>query len=182
MFGQKFVQMMFFLLFISTGSVWAGDATQSVKDHRSALTLNVPLDPGPSGMTTLLGVDTDNNQVRDDVQRYIMLTYPLSPRVQQALFSMAKTYQEALTVPDQEAAALVLAHKQSAQRACLMGILGIREAQKVAQGLFSEQMNTLKRQKAYSRYQHLFSGAAFELLPTSQWLKACDFDVSDISD
>jgi hypothetical protein len=46
-----------------------------------ALTISVPPadlppDPGAPGMTTLAGIDSDHDGVRDDVQRAIALTFP----------------------------------------------------------------------------------------------------------
>ena len=36
----------------------------------------LPTDPGKAGKETLLGIDTDGDGVRDDIQRYIYFTYP----------------------------------------------------------------------------------------------------------
>ena len=38
----------------------------------------LPPDPGPAGLATLARIDSNNNGVRDDVARYIALTYPAS--------------------------------------------------------------------------------------------------------
>jgi hypothetical protein len=35
----------------------------------------VPPDPGEAGKQTLEGIDSDNDGVHDDVQRWIVLTY-----------------------------------------------------------------------------------------------------------
>jgi hypothetical protein len=36
----------------------------------------LPPDPGEAGKQTMLGIDSDGDGIRDDVQRYIYLTYP----------------------------------------------------------------------------------------------------------
>lgn len=45
----------------------------------------LPPDPGKAGKQTLMGIDSDGDGLRDDVQRYIYLTYPDQPDVQRAL-------------------------------------------------------------------------------------------------
>jgi hypothetical protein len=40
----------------------------------------LPPDPGEAGKVTLAGIDSDNDGVRDDIQRYIALTYPNSEK------------------------------------------------------------------------------------------------------
>jgi hypothetical protein len=50
----------------------------------------LPPDPGAAGMIALAGVDSDHDGVRDDVQRYIALTYPGSEKLQSALTQAAR--------------------------------------------------------------------------------------------
>jgi hypothetical protein len=52
----------------------------------------LPPDPGPAGMTTLAGVDSDGDGVRDEVERYIALSYATSAKMQAALTQVAKGY------------------------------------------------------------------------------------------
>ncbi len=54
----------------------------------------LPPDPGEAGKETVAGIDSDNDGVRDDVQRWIVLTYPDEPNTQQALFQMAVAMQK----------------------------------------------------------------------------------------
>jgi hypothetical protein len=49
----------------------------------------LPPDPGEVGKLTLLGIDTDGDGVRDDVQRYITLSYPSSAKTRSALSQTA---------------------------------------------------------------------------------------------
>ena len=44
----------------------------------------LPPDPGKAGKQTLMGVDSDGDGLRDDIQRYIYLTYPGKTNVQGA--------------------------------------------------------------------------------------------------
>jgi hypothetical protein len=45
----------------------------------------LPPDPGPAGDATLEGVDVNGNGIRDDIERWIYLTYPHSEKLRRAL-------------------------------------------------------------------------------------------------
>ncbi len=47
--------------------------------------LNLPPDPGPAGDETIEGIDTDQNGVRDDIDRWIGLNYRNSEKTRMAL-------------------------------------------------------------------------------------------------
>jgi hypothetical protein len=49
----------------------------------------LPADPGPAGLQTLAGIDSDRDGVRDDVQRWIAVTYPGSAKTRAALTQVA---------------------------------------------------------------------------------------------
>ncbi|MBA2547240.1 MAG: hypothetical protein H0V16_02130 [Burkholderiaceae bacterium] len=51
---------------------------------------NLPPDPGPAGMKTIEGIDSDKDGVRDDVQRFIAENYGDSQRAVLALTGLAK--------------------------------------------------------------------------------------------
>ena len=53
----------------------------------------LPPDPGEAGKQTLAGVDSDQDGVRDDVQRYIAFKYPQSERTRAALSQAARAFQ-----------------------------------------------------------------------------------------
>jgi len=57
----------------------------------------LPPDPGEAGMQTLLGIDSDSDGVRDDIQRYIYFAYPDNEKVRVALTQIAIEYQGLLS-------------------------------------------------------------------------------------
>jgi hypothetical protein len=61
------------------------------------ITVGVPPDPGAAGNSTLSGIDSDGDGVRDDVQRYIGLTYPQSAKERAALTQTALALEAELT-------------------------------------------------------------------------------------
>lgn len=66
---------------------------QSISGHFILASLPMPPDPGGAGKLTKLGVDSDGNGVRDDVQRYIVEKYDESEYKQLALFQYAVALQ-----------------------------------------------------------------------------------------
>ena len=58
----------------------------------------LPPDPGEQGKSTLLGVDSDHDGIRDDLQRWIFARFPNDPEKRAALGQTAKVFQESMTV------------------------------------------------------------------------------------
>src|SRR5216683_231714 len=55
------------------GNLWQVVGTWSMT---ATISITLPPDPGAAGKATLQGIDSDGDGVRDDIQRYIALTYP----------------------------------------------------------------------------------------------------------
>jgi hypothetical protein len=65
----------------------------------------LPPDPGAAGKVTLVGIDLDNDGVRDDVQRYIALTYPADEQKRVALSQYSRALQLSAAAANPEEAA-----------------------------------------------------------------------------
>lgn len=61
---------------------------------------NLPPDPGPAGMLTIEGIDSDKDGVRDDVQRFIALKWGHSERAVRSLTTVAKVTQQKVLLSD----------------------------------------------------------------------------------
>lgn len=61
---------------------------------------NLPPDPGPEGMKTLEGIDSDKDGVRDDLQRFIVLNWGHSERAVMAMRLIAKNNQRRIELGD----------------------------------------------------------------------------------
>jgi hypothetical protein len=70
----------------------------------------LPPAPGAAGKKTIAGIDVDKDGVRDDVQRYIALTYPDSARVRSVFYP----YSTAMTTAMQGADDKQLSMKNTA--------------------------------------------------------------------
>jgi hypothetical protein len=137
----------------------------------------LPPDPGPGGEIPLLGVDSDRDGVRDDVQRYIALTYRTDANTVKALRELSKTYQAMLVIPIGNAAeAKAINIKAWRNRSCLVFLYGAVEGHRRAQELFALQFNTLARYRMWSRQDDLLAGEVFESPPKSA--ANCDFAIT----
>lgn len=70
------------------------------KTARFAVTdipITLPPDPGEAGKATLAGIDSDNDGVRDDLQREIVFLYPNNDEVRRVLRAMIKKEQQVIT-------------------------------------------------------------------------------------
>lgn len=107
--------------------------------------VDLPPDPGPGGMTTLAGVDSDGDGVRDDVQRYIALTYPNSAQTRAALTQITKAVQSlilnSMGTPD----FTDLGHALE----CSVAINGTQPTFQMYAALRAQILNTLPRLQAF---------------------------------
>ena len=142
---------------------------------------NLPPDPGEAGKQTLAGIDANNNGVRDDVERYIMLTYPDSEKVQQALMQYARAMQKALLdAGDKEKS---MQHFEEVERAaaCLWYTSdSLDKSINMSNDVLSVILNTDERNYAYFQYADQLGGEVFGTTPYDQRKQACDFDVDSL--
>lgn len=66
----------------------------------TARTATIPPDPGEASKTTLEGIDSDNDGLRDDVQREIIFLSPESEKMRMALGTYAKVEQTLSSSPN----------------------------------------------------------------------------------
>jgi hypothetical protein len=145
----------------------------------------LPPDPGEAGKQTLLGIDSDGDGVRDDVQRYIALTYPNEPKVRAALTQFANQYQGLLPQLDDRDAAYNHAVKLSRHLDCLGGIerevgKDADDTIKISAALRAVILNTKERSLAYIRFSDNLGGQQISGTPLEEWKTACAFDVDAI--
>lgn len=136
----------------------------------------LPPDPGEAGKQTLLGIDSDGDGIRDDVQRYIYLTYPGEPKVQAALIQFANEYQGLLSQAEDRDAAYNHALKFDRHMSCLWYIKN-EEAIKVSAALKAVILNTRERSLAFIAFSDNLGGQHIGGLPFKEWKNGCAFDV-----
>lgn len=78
----------------------------------------MPPDPGPAGTTSVLGVDQDRNDVRDDVDRFVAASFQASAKKRYALRQLAVALQQSISARTSSAASIAHAEKYVAAVAC----------------------------------------------------------------
>ena len=110
----------------------------------------LPPDPGPAGMATLAGIDSNTNGVRDDLERYIALTYPATSDAdtRAALTQYTKVAQGAMLDANDPVASQPHAQKLMDGVECLL-FRRPNDARKLFLELQAKILNTMDRSKAY---------------------------------
>ena len=118
-----------------------------------------------------MGIDSDNDGLRDDIQRYIYLTYPGQPNVRSALRQYALTLQKTVD-PNR------VADEKGLAMECVNYFMR-DEIYDVTQRLKAEVINTYARKKKYLTYDKELSGGVFSLsnLPFDESYKLCNFEI-----
>lgn len=163
---------------------WSKGGNQSSSPSVNISTTEIPglpPDPGEAGKATIVGIDSDNDGVRDDIQRYIAMTYRDSAKTRAALTQTVKVMQnELLDANDKEKS---IRHAEESDRAdtCLWYILGSVDASyKMGKDLLPVVLNTDARNKAYFTYDNQLGGQVFSGIPYGQRASACTFDPSSL--
>lgn len=133
---------------------------------------DLPPDPGDAGMQSLLGIDSDDDGVRDDIQRYIFFTYPGSEPIRKVLTEVAKQYQTLLLNLD---AAFENATRMARHGECLDYIEG-ESAAGILAALRAEALNTRDRSVAYITYNDNLGGEIILGRSLADWGSSCTFD------
>ncbi|MDX8396318.1 MAG: hypothetical protein R8K22_07895 [Mariprofundaceae bacterium] len=131
-----FIVLSFFLL---THVVYASD---------SDFLGNLPPDPGAAGKATLEGIDSDNDGVRDDVQRWIAITYPNSEKTRAALSQRTKIMQQVLIDAPDPVKSFSHARQMSRAMSCLSYVLS-RQFYNASMEQKAVFLNTYIRTKAW---------------------------------
>lgn len=169
------------ILFLS-GCSRSGTSTSETQTEDDAAASNLPPDPGEEGKKTLAGIDSDDDGVRDDVQRYIALTYPDSEKTRAGLTQYAKSVQGALLDADDKELSMKHEEKISKADDCIEFMLGTDEYdQYISNEALPMILNTKERTMAYFKYDEQLGGEVFSLTPEDQLRFSCDIDPSTLS-
>ena len=152
------------------------DCNASTPDDDTGM--NLPPDPGEEGKKTLLGVDTDGDGVRDDIQRYIYFTYPDNKKLRLALTYYAKEFQGVLKDANDREAAYEHAKNMVRHGECLW-YLKDEESLDICSALRAKILNTRERSIAYIKYSDNLGGRIISGAPQKEWKNSCSFDVDD---
>lgn len=136
---------------------------------------SLPPDPGEAGKATLEGIDSDEDSIRDDIQRFIALTYPDSQKTRAAMRQAATALQQAILNSPDEESALRNTEMEARASECIRYIhpdngLGIDNM------LMAEFLNTPERSRAYLKYDSKLAGHVFVTKDLDDYRTSCTFD------
>ena len=175
-----------FILLLTSVKIETSEVSSKGKQG-GALTVHVladddvvlPPDPGEEGKVALLGIDSDDDGVRDDIQRYIYFTYPDDEKLRLGLTYYAKEFQGVLADADDREATYNHAIKMARHGECLDYLKG-DDSIYISRALRAEILNTSKRSIAYITYSDNLGGRVIRGAPLNEWKNSCSFDVDAI--
>jgi hypothetical protein len=150
------------------------------KDHAMFVvdsSLQVPIPNPKLNDKTVAGVDSDNDGIRDDIQRWINEEYASQPKVKMGLKQIAMGRQLDLLIVANKEQSIVSSRKVLDNNHCIYSIMDPDVGHKLIKDLDSKLLNTKDRLEADIKANANFSGQAYELPGTTEEEKArCSFN------
>ncbi len=151
-----------------------------LKDHAMFVvdsSLQVPVPDPKKNVATIAGVDSDNDGIRDDIQRWINEEFNSQPKVKMAMRQIAMGRQlDLLSVASKELS-IVSSRKVLDNNHCIYSIMNPDVGHKLIKDLDSRLLNTKDRLEADIKANANFSGQAYELPGETEDGKArCSFN------
>ncbi len=128
----------------------------------------LPPDPGSAGTTTVAGVDSNANGLRDDVEIYLLTTYPAGNE-RTTLLGRAEQLQVALNEP---AEAVDVFEDLFENLQCLY-LSNREQAREHSARLLAKFVNTASRSAAYLAFATNAGGATMEMLTPAELQQEC---------
>ena len=141
----------------------------------------LPPDPGEAGKATIEGIDSDQDGLRDDIQRYIALTYGDSEKTRTVLRHQALVMQQALLERHDKNKSLDNAHDMDRTIECLLYI-NPDDAYEIGHALLAEVMNTDERSRSFIEYNKQLGGQIFRGKRIDEYKTSCKFDPDIMED
>lgn len=142
----------------------------------------VPPDPGLDNDKTIAGIDSNNNGIRDDVERWIAQTYPNSAKMRAATAQMSLAMSKEMSVDINNIAAVLVAEAESSRSIRCFQYSGSinknneQEQYKTFKYWMAKQSDTQARLKVHLDFDAKLSGRVFnspKLTPAD-----CDVDIT----
>jgi hypothetical protein len=162
-----------------TSNTLALEIYKEINGHR------LPPEPDPIvNNSTLLGIDVNNNGVRDDVERWVYTYY--SKPIEHAVFMQsARAYQIVIQEPEKALETMKYLDDVSdcesywKLRAKRKGeSFWLERYKDYDKEMNPIQFNTADRFLAYKKYNQTLSGGVYSSSPMKEWKSKCDFNVT----
>lgn len=163
--------------------VWLLILVFSLGGCKPPLPEGYPEHPGEAGKTTLEGIDSDFDGVRDDIKIEIFYAYPYEPVIRAALEQDAKVFNTILAagaiedVDQRKEEALKVRQSVAKDIECIFSYVypdDHKSAKKLLDFMEREFVNTDLRNKAYVQYNQALSGGTYS---DYEGKDACEFDL-----
>ena len=128
---------------------------------------------------SLLGIDTNRDGIRDDIELYVRSRFPNSEKRRAALLQLARAWQNAFAVSNNADQLKTETNKIINATYCSLGVFGA-EGGDETRALVAEMMNTRIRSETYIHIEILMQSSDIPLLPGSDFTKRCLFELSDM--
>ncbi|MBM5571606.1 MULTISPECIES: carbohydrate-binding protein [Deefgea] len=132
--------------------------------------ISLPPDPGAAGKKTLAGIDSDQDGVRDDIQRFLAKEVGQNPVLYKRALQMARDAQQSLFVADtnDREKARAVANRWDIAKQCFNEINGYKKENYIKDITFKKQFvafiaNTPERMGSYMRYDEMLGGMVFKI-------------------
>jgi len=142
--------------------------------NAQGVTQNLPPDPGPAGKETLEGIDSDNDGVRDDIQRRIALVSPNSQKMKTALTQYAKAMQNFLLDENDPVIIFNNALQMNRSMYCIVYVDSSVNSIELMSEFHDRFLNTYERSKTWLQADRHLSGKFFSVPKNKK--SGCDFD------
>ncbi len=142
---------------------------------------DLPPDPGEAGKATLEGIDLDRDGIRDDIQRYIALTYPDSQKTRAALRQYTLAFDKVVLESPDEENALNNTEYLNRGHECVWYIHS-EQSIKIKDLLIAEYLNTVERSRAYLDFNDKLGGHVFGGKDFDEYKSSCTFDPDAMED
>lgn len=150
----------------------------------------LPPEPNPTiNNATLLGIDSNDNGVRDDVERWIYIYYE-KPIEHAVIMQSARAYQ--IVIQEPEKALESLQHILNASDCESYWSMSEEDAKSQGEAFWLEeyknyskemkpvQFNTADRFLAYKKFNQTLSGGVYSSSSLSEWKSKCDFNTTTL--
>ena len=124
----------------------------------------VPPDPGPDNDKTVSGIDSNNNGIRDDVERWIAHAYPTSAKMRAAASQVALNTQKQITTEGLTGeSAYQLGLTDVSAVSCLVDNSGETGTPDNLENILALQLNTRSRANAFISFENTMGSRAFKM-------------------
>jgi hypothetical protein len=149
------------------------------KDHAMFVIdslLQVPMPDPKKNDATVAGIDSDNDGIRDDIQRWINEAYSSRPNVKMAMRQIATGRQLDLLAVDNKEQSIIAGKKMLDSNHCLYSIVGLDDGAKLIKELDTKLLNTKDRLYAETKANSNFSGQSYQLPEIEEEKSLCSFN------